>query len=362
MKKALKKRPFLRALLCVLLAVILVVAAYAAYVFISYDRLPLYMGLLPENNQSSSATTGKEYKITSFNIGFGAYEPDYSFFMDGGTESWAFSKERLEKNMAAISAFLQEQKSDFFFLQEVDEHATRTYHVNEREIVSKALPTYGSVWAQNWDSAFLFYPFHQPHGANRCGLMTFSSLHIFDAVRHQLPVEDTVMKVADLDRCYSVSSIPVDNGKMLMLYNVHLSAYSSDGKIAEEQLTLLIADMESQYQAGNYVVCGGDFNKDLLGDSAKVFGISGEAYTWSQPIPMDSFNGTHLSLVARYDESDPIPSCRVADAPYSNTQFVLTLDGFIVSDNVTVISENTVDTSFKYSDHNPVEMVFSLNP
>ena len=52
--------------------------------------------------------------------------------------------------------------------------------------------------------------------------------------------------------------------------------------------------------------------------------------------------------------------CRVAEAPYNPQQFVLTIDGFIVSDNVRVISTQVDDTGFAYSDHNPVEVVFEL--
>ena len=57
-----------------------------------------------------------------------------------------------------------------------------------------------------------------------------------------------------------------------------------------------------------------------------------------------------------------MPSCRNADAPYHDAQFVLTVDGFLVSANVTVLSSEVVDTGFAYSDHNPVRMQFQLQP
>lgn len=360
MKANRKKHRFLRALLSILLILAILVGGYAAYVFLGYRRLPDMLYLTPENNADGSVKTQKEYRVISFNIGFGAYEPDYSFFMDGGTESWAFSRERLEKNMAAIQTFLNEQDADFLLLQEVDENGTRTYHYNERAYLTESLAGYGSVWAQDWDGPFLLYPFRQPHGKNVCGLMTFSRARISAAVRRSLPVENTVMKVADLDRCYSVCRMPIDSERDLVLYNVHLSAYTSDGTIANEQLALLLSDMESEYAKGNYTVCGGDFNKDLLGNSAQVFGVSGKGYTWAQPLPEGLFEGTHLSLAARCDAEHPVPSSRVAEAAYHPGQFVVTLDGFIVSDNVTVVREDTIDTGFAYSDHNPVELVFRL--
>ena len=36
---------------------------------------------------NSSLTTGQEYSALTYNLGFGAYTPDFSFFMDGGKSS-----------------------------------------------------------------------------------------------------------------------------------------------------------------------------------------------------------------------------------------------------------------------------------
>lgn len=54
------------------------------------------------------------------------------------------------------------------------------------------------------------------------------------------------------------------------------------------------------------------------------------------------------------------PSTRNTDIPYSPESFVVTLDGFIVSDNVQPDYVDVVDTGFLYSDHNPVELRFKL--
>jgi hypothetical protein len=55
-----------------------------------------------------------------------------------------------------------------------------------------------------------------------------------------------------------------------------------------------------------------------------------------------------------------VPSCRNADGPYHEGQYVLTIDGFLVSPNVDVTEANVVDTGFAYTDHNPVQMEFTL--
>lgn len=355
-----RMKRWVKILLCIVLALVVLVGAYVAYVFIDYHRIG-DMALTPEGDASKSAlTTGETYTIVSYNIGFGAYEDDYGFFMDGGTESWAWSEERLTANVEAIAAFLAQRQADLCLVQEVDIDSTRSYHVDERQPIYQALPGMSHVFAQNYDSPFLLYPLTQPHGASRSGLLTFSSAAITSAKRVELPVENSVMKLLDLDRCYSVSRIPMEGGKELVLYNLHLSAYTSDGTIATEQLKLLLADMQAEYEAGNWCVAGGDFNKDLLGDSARYFGEADQEYSWAQPIPEGTFDGYDISLVAPLDERDPVPSCRNADSAYHQGQYVLTVDGFMVSANVTVESAGVIDTGFRWSDHNPVTMTFTL--
>ena len=85
-------------------------------------------------------------------------------------------------------------------------------------------------------------------------------------------IETGFSKFLDLDRCYAKNYIDVDNGKQLVLFNVHLSAYTTDPSTAVNQIKMLTEDMQAEYDAGNYVIVGGDMNKDLLGDSSEYFG------------------------------------------------------------------------------------------
>ena len=360
MKKVLKIAGIL------LLAVLTAVLCYVGYVFGTYSRI--------EDNQTldvthgsagvTAAEAGTAYKILSWNIGFGAYEEDFGFFMDGGAESRAWSKERLEKNIDAIGKTIAAQDADVMLLQEVDFDSDRSYHVDE----ALALRTSDgldvctdSVFAVNYHSAYLFYPITKPHGASNSGILTMSRLKIQRAVRRSLPVETGVTKLLDLDRCYSVSKLPVSNGKQLCLYNLHLSAYTSDGKIADEQLELLLCDMQAEYEAGNYVVGGGDFNKDLLeGGSEAYFGVSTGDYTWAQPIRFDLLEKTDIRLLAPQGKDGAAPTVRNADGPYHDGQLVLIVDGFLVSPNVQVTDSEVVSTGFAYSDHNPICMTFTL--
>lgn len=356
MKKALK------IILSVLLVLVLIVGGYAAYVFIDYARLEDNLPLEPTKVVTTDAAvkTDTQYKIVSYNIGFGAYSNDYSFFMDGGKESRVRSVEDLHKNIGGAMQDASAVKPDFVFIQEVDEDGTRSHHIDQRKLVLDAFKGFDSVYAQNYDSPYLFWPLNAPHGANKAGLMTLSSFPITASLRRSLPIEEGFMKLVDLDRCYSISRVPTENGKELVLFAFHLSAYTSDGKIAEDQLKMLFTDMQAEYDKGNYVLAGGDFNKDILGNSAEVFKTeSKEEYTWAQPIPKELIPAA-FKIVAPFDEENPVASCRNADRPYGPDDYLVSVDGFIVSDNIEVVAHKVIDTGFKWSDHNPVYMDFQL--
>ena len=306
----------------------------------------------------------KSYRITSGNIGFGAYSDDYSFFMDGGKESRARSKDAVIENVSSYAEAVAQLNPDFMLFQEVDIDGTRSYHVDERKLLlSQTLSTDNTsrnyTFAQNYDSPYLFYPILEPHGKNKSGMLTVSNMKITESIRRSLPIEDGFMKLLDLDRCYSVNRIPTENGKELVLYNLHLSAYTSDPSTADNQLRMLFEDMKEEYDAGNYIVAGGDFNKDLLGNSAEIFGRKELEDNWAKPIS-EELIPDFMQLIAPFDEKNPVPSCRNADQPYSESDFVVTVDGFLVSDNVTVEDALVLDTGFKWSDHNPVYMDFIL--
>ncbi len=355
MKKALK------IVLSVLLAVVIAVGAYVGYAFLAYDRLDdrIELEITNAEQQADALEPGTLLRVLSYNVGFGAYSADYSFFMDGGKESRARSVEALQTNIAGANATIRQQEPDLILLQEVDTDGTRSLHINERELFQDALTGYHSVFAQNYDSPYLLWPLTSPHGANQSGIMTFSRFPITSALRRSLPIENGPMKMVDLDRCYSVSRIPVANGKELVLYNVHLSAYTSDGIIAEEQLKILFDDMCAEQENGNYTIAGGDFNKDLLGNSGEVFGVPGDDATWAQPIPPELIP-ENLNMIAPYDAEKGIASCRNADRPYGPDNFRVTVDGFVISKNVEHVSSHVVDTAYQWSDHNPVCLDFIL--
>ena len=340
---------------------ILIVAIYVAYVFASYYRVEDKTNLsIRQFSNNKQVEVNQAYRIASANLGFGAYSDDYSFFMDGGKYSRAFSKSAVKENIKGSLKSLQSLNANFVLCQEVDLDGTRSYHVDEDAILQKGYDNYSSTWAQNYDSPYLFYPFLSPHGKNKSGLTTLSQFQIQKAIRRSLPIETGLSKFIDLDRCYSKQVIQTNNGKSLILYNVHLSAYTTDASTSNKQLIQLCKDMNQEAKKGNYVIAGGDFNKSLIENSKEVF-KNKTVDDWAKAIDQNLISDA-LRLVAPYDEDNPIPSCRNANEAYNKkTASVYLIDGFIVSDNVQVQTAKVKDNQFKYSDHNPVYMDFSLS-
>ena len=283
MKK--KKKRLLKMIIFLLLAVI----GYGVYIFVAYYRLPDNLTLEVKRNganfyfeEDEPYTTDKYYWAMTYNIGFGAYQKDFSFFMDGGKSSRAEDKDSVIAAVCGMGEIITNVNPDFVFLQEVDIDGTRTYHEDELELLNQFVKGYYYTFAQNYDSPFLFFPPWEPHGANQSGLVTYSKGQITDSMRRSIPVSESISKFMDLDRCYSVSRVPLENGKNLCLYNMHMSAYGSNDEIRAGQLAMLYADMEADYKSGDYVICGGDFNHNLRADTLD------NSPEWAQPFPKET--------------------------------------------------------------------------
>lgn len=354
----------LKLFLGLLLLAVAVIIVYLLYVLISYKRIP--DGAKPEllhRARDSKAATGVRQTVTTYNVGFGAYSPKFSFFMDDGTYSRAISRADVLRNMAGMQAFLEAFPSDYVLLQEVDFGSTRSYQLNEKEIFENtaSLLDFDSSFAVNYDSPYLFWPVKCPHGRSRSGLLSFSRYPIETALRRSLPLQSGFSKLLDLDRCYVKQRIPTETGHDLVLYHFHLSAYASDESLSLRQLKRLLGDMQEEYWAGNYCLAGGDFNKDLLGWSGDYFESNGEKHSGALAFPFDIVPDG-LRVEVPYDPEDPVPSCRNAHEPYQKGHtYVQTIDGFIVSENIRACSAKVMDTGFAYSDHNPVRMSFILD-
>ena len=358
-----KKKRWIRRILIIVVILLVFTIAYLIYLFTAYKRLPDRQyeetgitGAYSYLADDEAINAGRAYNFVTYNIGFGAYTEDYSFFMDGGKHSWAESEEGLMANMCEIADVINRTGADFVLLQEVDLDGTRSYHINELELMNEFIKGYYYTYTVNYDSPFICFPLLQPHGKNKSAMVTYSKGAIAQTVRRSLPVADDVSKILDYDRCYMVSKVPLANEKMLCIYNVHLSAYLKDDSVKKKQLEMLFNDMITEYKMGNYVICGGDFNQNLKNEDDT------DAPNWGKTFPRNMIpEGFRVALDEAVPSNIEHNSCRNADAPYDEeTTYTVTTDGFIISDNIKVNFYINCDGGYEFSDHDPVLMQIIL--
>lgn len=139
-----------------------------------------------------------------------------------------------------------------------------------------------------------------------------------------------------------------------------MSAYGNSDKIRKGQIEMLCNDMAKEYEAGNYVLCGGDFNHDLKASEEDAESCE----SWAFPFPRSELPEHFtfcLDLLTEEEQAALWNSARNADMEYvPGVTYTVTLDGFIISDNIECLSYENVNTGYSYSDHDPVKVEFML--
>lgn len=355
----------LRAVLLVLLLFVIVAGMLGAYLTVDEYKPADVEELTLSGEKGSKVSFGKEYTISSLNVGYGALGDNADFFMDGGKMVNSATKERVYQNLDGIMGLIDADAPDFVFFQELDRRSTRAHFVDELQYFvdnNKGGVLGGQyTYATNFRVAFLPYPI-PPIGKVECGLGLFSSCLVDKAERIQLPCPFTwPVSIMNLKRCLLVTRCPIEGSdKELVLINLHLEAYDDgSGKIA--QTNMLKELMLKEVNAGNYVIAGGDFNQGF--SNVDVSAYPQHEGLWVPGIIDIGDFGESIDFYT----GDNAPSCRSLDkvlATATSTdpkdfQYYV-IDGYLVSANISVNEITTRDAGFKYTDHNPVVLKFTL--
>ncbi len=302
---------------------------------------------------------GDSLTVLSQNTGYAGLGADSDFFMDGGADV-APTREQMETNLAGLSGQLTGQKADVYFLQEVDTDSSRTYGVNQSylHILNESSELYySSSYALNYSCDFVPFPW-PPLGKVHSGLQSLSAFPVEKAQRIALPCPFSwPVSAANLKRCLLVNYVPLEGSdRQLVLVNLHLEAYD-DGEGKAAQTKMLMDFLTAEYEKGNYVIAGGDFNQTFPG-ALDAFPIQ-DASLWTPGVLESGI----LPEGWQFACDLTVPSCRLLNHPYDpdpagNQLYVI--DGFILSPNVQLDSVETLDRQFQYTDHNPVLLQATL--
>ncbi|WDV46622.1 endonuclease/exonuclease/phosphatase family protein [Clostridiaceae bacterium M8S5] len=346
-----------KGILAIICIFILILGGYFLYMTVTDYKPEDIIQLKAENNTQRILSKNMEISAMIFNIGYCGLDKKQDFFMDGGTGSRAESKEKVFENLNQITTFIKNKDVDFLLLQEVDEKATRSYNINQFEHIKNVLDSYNATFCVNYKVPWVPVPITKPHGKVESGLATFSKYKVDKVTRFKLPGEEKwPRRLALLDRCFLESRVPIEDGSELILLNVHLSAYDKGGIIRRQQLGFLKEYIKNEYEKGNYIVVGGDWNHLVPGADLDIFGNKDEWPEWLQKIP-DDFKSENFS----FELDKNVATHRSLDSSYEKgNNYLSIIDGYLVSKNINVLETMGEKLEFKNSDHNPVSIKFTL--
>ncbi len=305
--------------------------------------------------------------VAIWNIGYGGLGEESDFFYDGGGMFFSGghmvrpSEAVFKKNMQGILTWAQSTKADFFLLQEVDRSSKRSYQVDQFTGIAEQMEDWYAGFAVNYRSPWVPLPVFEPwhtYGKVYSGLGTYSRFQPAKATRYQLPGEyGWPTRIFQLDRCAAVFRIPASGGKELVLINIHNSAFDKGGKLKKKQMRFLKDFFLAEYQKGNYVIAGGDWNQ-----CPPYFRKDGFSPGHKKADELTNIDPEFLPSEWQWVYDPTVPTNRSVDKLLAPGEtFVTIIDFFLISPNVKVLKVKGMNMNFRFSDHQPVWMEVELD-
>jgi endonuclease/exonuclease/phosphatase family metal-dependent hydrolase len=342
---------FFKTILFLVLAVILYVGGIIAYDTITDYSPKSKEKLEPEGTGCFDNAIDSVFTILSWNVGYCGLGKEMDFFYDGG-KSVRPSKEYFQKYLNGVLNKLSGFDTvDIILLQEIDTNAKRTYYTNEASLIKQFMSIHSCVFAKNYDVQFVPVPFLEPMGSVVSGMITLSKIKPAESFRcpyyanYSWPIS-----VMMLDRCLIYSKYKIPGGKYLVVLNTHNSAFDDAAELREVEGYIIKSIMLEEYAKGNYVIAGGDWNRNPpLFDGEKF--IDKNISCTVEPAMDTAFLPKGWQWV--FDPT--LPTNRSVTTAYEKgTTETTIIDYFAVSPNLEVIANRTLADDFEFSDHQPV--------
>ena len=351
-------KKFLKTVGYILLTIIIIFVGFLAYITITDYRPAKVINLMSGEKTLTITPIAKDtFNFMTWNIGYAGLGAGMDFFYDGGTKVRP-TKKMVEQYLKGIEQFVGSHDTiDFWYVQEVDMDSHRSYDLNEVDAISAEKQGSHAVFALNYDCPFVPVPLYEPMGHVKGGLMTFTNLPYTQATRYAYPlIAPWPNKLFLLDRCFILMRFPLENGKDLVIMNTHNSAYIYDSLLRVKELNVLKTKMLEEYNKGNYVIAGGDWNANPP-DFKPEGNYDGNRFVPTKVQMSDNtFPSTwHWAIDAT------APTNRENYKSFVRGENGTTnIDYFILSPNVKLLKVKTIDLNFANSDHNPVYMKVTL--
>lgn len=349
-----KIKKILKLFLLIILIVISGFIGLIIYAVVS-DYKPPETELLAQPENPSALPDSATLSLLTWNIGYAGLDKDMDFFYDGGTKVRT-PEETCIANLSGITGFLKKNDTiDFILIQEIDRKSKRSYHIDEYAGISEALKDHLPVFAKNYDVFFVPTPPSQPMGKVLSGISVFSRFIPESSTRYSLPGDfGFPTQLFYLDRCFIVSRYKTASGRELVLVNTHNEAFDEGGAIRKAQMEKLREFVLKEYDSGNFVIVGGDWNQYPPDFNP--------AFTGNKAFTGQSGNFNLVGIEPGYMPSgwswifdNATPSVRTLTAAYDPVSTPTSVcDAFLISPNIRCTTVKCIQLNFSNSDHNPV--------
>ncbi len=354
-------RKIFKGVLILIVVLVLGFIGLIVYAVIS-DYKPKEKEMISQSDSPSVLKGSHTFSLLTWNIGYAGLDKNMDFFFDGGTKVITPEKNCME-NISAIGDFLKRNDTvDFIFIQEIDRNSKRSYRIDQYQKLSEKLTGYEHSFAKNYNVFFVPIPPANPMGKVLSGIAIYSKFVPESSVRYSLPGHyGFPTQLFQLDRCFMVNRFKIENGKELILINTHNEAFDKGGFIRKAQMERLREFVLNEYNAGNYVITGGDWNQSPP-DFKPAFtgnkGFTGQVGNFD----LVGIESGYMPGEWKWIYDPATPSFRTVMAAYDPaTTPTSVCDIFLVSPNIESVSVKCQHLGFTNSDHNPVIIQVKLN-
>ena len=302
-------------------------------------------------NDTAALVDADTIVITTWNIGYAGMDADADFFMDGG-KMVRRPEPQVRHNLQKIASTLHNINSHLLLLQEVDLASRRSYYVNQFGVIGQYLRGWSGFFALTFNVLFVPVPVWNPIGRAKSGIAVFGRWQPAVVERRAYPnPEAPPARWFNLQRCFMACRFRLAGQKELVVINTHNSAFDN-GNARRDEVMFLKQFLENEYERGNYVIAGGDWNqtppqRPCLAATPQYAPVA---------LPPD-FLPDGWTIAA-----DTLPTARFANKPYHpDVSLTAGIDFFVLSPNVIAAKDASVlPLHFAHSDHNPVQISIIL--
>ncbi len=349
---------FLKAVLLLIILVVIVFIGFITYTSIKDYNPPAQTVVYSNSNDNIPLLSDSlQLNLFSWNLGYCGLNKEMDFFYSGGKQVYPKAKVVFNNIQGVKNEIRKAPTADFLLFQEVDKSSTRSYFTNQVDTLNKMFSNYHSSFGTNYLVPYVIVPLSKPMGAVNSGILTLSKFTPKKSIRHSYIGNFAWPKsLFMLDRCFLVNRYPMDNGKELLVINTHNSAYD-DGGLRVAQMKQIKAFVTNEYDKGNYVIVGGDWNQCAPGFKAN-FDKDIMDYKSKLDIPSDLMPKGWTWF---YDNTNP--TNRRNKTAYTQGKTPTTvIDFFLLSPNIKGITVHNIANGFLYSDHQPLWAKVQLIP